>query len=75
MVSNDGICEWEIDGLRRMRSAEYIKSAMNSLISLSKIANEMPNVNILQPVAKHALLSLQSIQKVCSNWNLIFYKR
>lgn len=56
--------EWEVDALRRKRTSEFVKKSVHTLASLSKIVHDMPNVNVLQPVANHAASSASSIQKV-----------
>ena len=67
MNSEDGISDWEVDGLYRMYTSSLVEKTVHTLQTLSKTAYEMSNVPINQKIftfTKNSLNFLNSVKKV-----------
>ncbi|KAL0491820.1 GPI-anchor transamidase subunit S [Acrasis kona] len=59
----DGVAEWEVDALIRIRTINHLTSALHSLRTLSKLVHQMPNVMVMEDVAELCDKSLANIEK------------
>eukprot|EP01080_Neovahlkampfia_damariscottae_P011431 gene11431-4598_t len=64
--SDEGISDWEVDGLYRMYTSNLVSKTIHTLQTLSKTAEEMSNVPINQKIYGYTLNSLSYLNSTLS---------
>ena len=58
---NDGVSDWELDYLMRLRTVENVASSVHTLNSLSKLLSQISNIVINDDVAKEVYAAVDAI--------------